>query len=572
MPHLDATFNPVQDSDKTAHMCVWVSMSSSELTRQLKACTEKFAEWKGAAPTLAFRYADGMGWTMEVARIAPAVDDKKWSSTYVGWTPASAIFEMAFEHVEKCSYPDEATFVTALIAGASKVDRAKLDAAQLVEADFHKCKAMAAGLKSSSKEDAVTWGLLRRCHAGLRAAAFLERGVTEDRHEAGPKPVIQFIFDAAVERGRIDASETEEKKWAFSLVHELSSKIVTPPAFFVYTMMDGDRMYDVELRTTEAGDQFDGESDFCQARTPGLVSVCAPVIADVLHGVTDMRAFNSALLEIASIYDPTRVPSTPKHIFTVHGMKALGRAAAPYAVWAEAAKTTYASPEERVAAFVNRVRLNDTVSLASDGGGTGGGGTGIGDPATGNYGASGGRAAGEAWRQALTRVRELGDNPAIVNDIIKMVSTSGHDPLAVLAVALTGHTLAHPKRASTTLTRMLGTGRIAAQTLDARLAPLTIYAATLGGRYLGRIVGDLLVALHLADEEAVEELTFNDLWDVLRGKHDPKPWKETLDFYNLLIIELVRQVQCEGTLFDIAVASVPYDIRCGLEFSKTKST
>ena len=190
MPHLDATFNPVQDSDKTAHMCVWVSLSTSELTRQFKACTEKFAEWKGGAPTLAFRYADGMGWTMEVARIAPAVDDKKWSSTYVGWTPASVIFEMAFEHVEKCSYPDEATFVTALIAGASKVDRSKQEAAQLVEADLYKCKVMPTGRKTDSKEDAITWGLLRRCHAGLRAAAFLERGVTEDRHEAGPKPVI----------------------------------------------------------------------------------------------------------------------------------------------------------------------------------------------------------------------------------------------------------------------------------------------------------------------------------------------------------------------------------------------
>ena len=172
-------------------------------------------------------------------------------------------------------------------------------------------------------------------------------------------------------------------------MHELSSKIVTPPAFFVYTMMDGDRMYDVELRTTEAGDQFDGESDFCQARTSGLVAVCAPVIADVLSGVTDVRAFNSAVLEIASIYDPTRVPSTPKHIFTVHGMKALGRASAPYAVWADAAKTTFAAPEERVAAFVNRVRLNDTVSLALDGGNTGGGGAGGGDPAASNYGARG---------------------------------------------------------------------------------------------------------------------------------------------------------------------------------------
>ena len=79
---------------------------------------------------------------------------------------------------------------------------------------------------------------------------------------------MKFIFDAAVERGRIIRGEPEEKKWAFSLVHELSAKIVTPPSFFVYTMLDDDRLYDVELRTTEAGDQFDGESDFCHFLPP----------------------------------------------------------------------------------------------------------------------------------------------------------------------------------------------------------------------------------------------------------------------------------------------------------------
>ena len=102
-----------------------MALSSSEITRQLRACTDGFAEWEGAAPTSALRYADAMGWVLEVARIAPDVDDKEWTSTYVGWTPASAVFEMAFEHVEKRPYPNEATFVTALIAGASRVDRCK---------------------------------------------------------------------------------------------------------------------------------------------------------------------------------------------------------------------------------------------------------------------------------------------------------------------------------------------------------------------------------------------------------------------------------------------------------------
>ena len=86
------------------------------------------------AETHAFRYADGMGWALEFARIAAdgELDDKEWTTTYFGWTAVSPILEMAFEHVEKRPYVNEATFVTALITGASKVDRTELDAAKLV--------------------------------------------------------------------------------------------------------------------------------------------------------------------------------------------------------------------------------------------------------------------------------------------------------------------------------------------------------------------------------------------------------------------------------------------------------
>ena len=145
MPHLDAAFNPVQDTDKTAHKCVWVSLSSCELTRQLRACTDEFAEWEGAEPTHAFRYADGMGWALEVARIAAGLDDEVWTSTYFGWTAVSPTLEMAFEHVEKRPYPlPQRGDVRhgARLAGASKVDRTKLDAAKLVEAGLYTCKTM----------------------------------------------------------------------------------------------------------------------------------------------------------------------------------------------------------------------------------------------------------------------------------------------------------------------------------------------------------------------------------------------------------------------------------------------
>ena len=47
-----------------------------------------------------------------------------------------------------------------------------------------------------------------------------------------------------------------------------------------------------------------------------------------------MRAANSMLLELASVFPKGAVPTKPGDLFTVHGMKALGRQTAPYAVWA----------------------------------------------------------------------------------------------------------------------------------------------------------------------------------------------------------------------------------------------
>ena len=90
-----------------------------------------------------------------------------------------------------------------------------------------------------------------------------------------------------------------------------------------------------------------------------------------------------------------------------------------------------------------------------------------------------------------TRVRELDENPAIITDLVRVVGRPGHNPLDMLAIALTGKTKAAPTRSSTTLSRMLGIGRINAAALDARLAPLYEYSKSEGGRYLGRAVGDV---------------------------------------------------------------------------------
>ena len=59
---------------------------------------------------------------------------------------------------------------------------------------------------------------------------------------------------------------------------------------------------------------------------------------------------------------------------------------------------------------------------------------------------------------------------------------------------------------------------------------------------VGRAVAHVLTELGLADADAVADLRFDALWAVLAGQLDAKSWSISLDFYNLLVIELVRQV------------------------------
>ena len=550
----------VADANDTSHKCLWVALPNAELNKQLRTCTQAFAEWVGVDPGMGFKYRDMAAWTAEVAGIAEDLDRRSYLQWYFGMQDAPGGLEepflLAFAHVEKRAYASEALFVTALVAGAAKADRSRLEAAALSDGGLHACQASRA---ADPKEKAITFGMLRGTGAGGRMVAWLERAITE-RNDAGNKPVLVALRQAAVRRGRVDAGETDVEMFAYAAVHELAESVLTPPAFYVYHTDPKARLLDALARIRDAPDQFDGASRFCQAHTPGLLAVCAPVVADVLHGLTDVRALNSQLLELASVFPKGQVPTKPAELFTVHGMRALGRLAAAYAVWAADAKTTVASVDTRADSFINRIRLNSAAGYEPSGGA--GGGAGAAADSGGAAAGVGGttlRASGEAWRAALTRVRELGANPAIVRDLLKLVAKPGHDPLDMLDVALTGATTACPERESTALSRMLGTGKINAAALDARLAPLYEYSSTQGGRYLGRAVAETLTEQGLADAEAVADLRFDALWAVMAGQRDSKSWGTTLDFYNLLVVELVRQVQCEGALFDIAVAAVPQE-------------
>ena len=64
----------VADGHNASHKCYWVRLGNAELNRQLRVCTEAFAEWTGVEPDMGFAYRDMAAWTLEFCRIAPSVD------------------------------------------------------------------------------------------------------------------------------------------------------------------------------------------------------------------------------------------------------------------------------------------------------------------------------------------------------------------------------------------------------------------------------------------------------------------------------------------------------------------
>ena len=162
----------VADSNDTSHKCLWVALPNAELNKQLRTCTQAFAEWTGVDPNMGFKYRDMAAWTAEVAGIAADMDRRSYLQWYLGMQDAPGGLEepflLAFAHVEKRAFASEALFVTALIAGAAKADRSKLEAAALSDGGLHACQASRA---ADPKEEAITYGMLRGTGAGGRMVA-----------------------------------------------------------------------------------------------------------------------------------------------------------------------------------------------------------------------------------------------------------------------------------------------------------------------------------------------------------------------------------------------------------------
>ena len=74
--------SPVADANDSSHKCLWVALPNAELNKQLRACTQAFAEWTGVDPSMGFKYRDMVAWTAEFAGIASDMRDGDSSTTH----------------------------------------------------------------------------------------------------------------------------------------------------------------------------------------------------------------------------------------------------------------------------------------------------------------------------------------------------------------------------------------------------------------------------------------------------------------------------------------------------------
>ena len=572
MPLLDETsYAPVASTDLAAHKCGVVRPMDATITKHLHACTHKFAEWHGVEPNWGIGYGDFADWVLNIALGSPAGDGHLWNQNFMEPDELDKVFVAVFKHVDKQPFESLPEWLQALDIARDKcsAEEITLDTANLVE-----CDSPNNADNSEAFEDLITWGALRTCQVGLRAAAVLERSMPH-RVEWSSSPTIQAAMRLSLKHGVIDdddgafldeadREDFHSEALAYGAISTLASEYTLAPALRSYVPPGPGRTLAMRAEALGARDQFNGDSAFCQERTKGMVALHAPVIGAVFAGVSDARTLNSGLLEVAAAFPSDSVPHQPKHLFTEHGVKQLAVVTAHFGAWTALDSTKALAVGPRVASFVARVRNNRLASGANgggggDGGGGGGGSGGGGGGGTGSAGETDGRFAGsrnvpKAVHEQIARVRERGDNPAILADLIRLMLNPDHDPKDVLEISLTGATEANPTRKSTVLSRAMAMRVIHAAVIDSRLSLLYTYSKAYGGPYLGRAVGDVLVAEGLAEKEAVKFLSLDALFEAFLGFK----WKTELDFYNLLQVEIVRQVQCEGTLANVPVAGVEH--------------
>ena len=552
----------------TKHQGLYMGLANKEIARQLKVCTSAWMEWLGGTDKPAMFYADFSEIAWHACVMDKDMDDLVWAECFSQPKGLERIFQPTFAKLEVRRYDTKEEFLHAVREGFKALTDDERKTATLRSTDLLLRAEPAPAQNGVGPEAAgpeawtlLTFGELRRSPTANLTVAFLEG------HQVGQARVMHYhdskLFDslkvACKTNGYAIGDESDEAR-RMGLLKCLSEVLVLGPAYNAYSPPN--QRYaalEVYVNTCTKDAPGDGKSALAQRSTKALVAIFAPTVHHIVRGIRMQKEFNDALVDIAF---PLMGESmcAEERLFTPFGVRALQRASSNFKEWARSPEVTDLLPADRLEQFLLKLQaaksplggLGTNVSALGGSGGGGGGGL------LGGGGGGGGRYGGEGLRIAIMRARELGDTPHIIEDVIDLISVDGHDPLDVLQLLFTGEVMKEGKkitRKPTALTLLLAWDRLHAPMLDSRLAPVRMYSRHNGGRYLGRAIGRRLAKAGYCLEADVKTLSFPELFDVLRGPD--KDWKAHLDLYNLLLVPLVRQVQCAGALNDTEVSAVP---------------
>ena len=175
MPFLNATsLAPADNTDIAAHKCGVVRPTDAAIAKQLHVCTHKFAVWHGTEPNWGLGYEDFADWSLGIATGDPAADEYLWNQYFLQVDTLEKPFVKVFSHVEKQPYDTLAAWLHALDVARGKCTEEEL--ALDIANGITQCDSPhRVAVNSLGYEDVITWGMLRNCPVGLRAAAVLER-------------------------------------------------------------------------------------------------------------------------------------------------------------------------------------------------------------------------------------------------------------------------------------------------------------------------------------------------------------------------------------------------------------
>ena len=549
----------------TKHRGMMMTLANKEITRQLKVCTSSWMDWRGGDDKPSLHYADFAEMSWLVAHMHPDMDHLAWCKHFSVPKGLERAFVPSFSKIDKRPYYTKEEFFHALREGSKLLSEDEIKTATLRIADLMERASPPAGgggpaLPEPEAWTSITYGDMRRCPTANLTVSFLES------YQVGMSRVVlshdEKLFapleSACSANGYANGTESEEAR-RMGLLKCLSEVLVLGPAYNAYSPPD--QRYaalEVYVNVCTTGAASNGKSALAQKSTKSLVALFAPTIHCVLHGIKMQKEYNDALVDVAY---PLLGESmcAEERLFTPFGVRALQRAASNFKEWAKSPEVQDMQPADRLEQLMIKLQTAKSplgglgTSVSASGGSGGGGGVLV---AGGSGGA--GRYGGEGLRIAIGRARESGDTPHILDDVISLITTDGHDPLDVLQMLFTGEVVKGDKkikRKASALTLLLAWDRLHAPMLDSRLAPVRMYSRHNGGRYLGRAIGRRLVRAGFCLEDDVKTLAFPELFEVLRGPD--KDWKTHLDLYNLLLVPLVRQTQCAGALNETEVTAVP---------------